>query len=106
MNEAITLMLSGLAGVGLGAVFFGGLWWTLRKGLTSRQPARWQLGSALLRMGVALAGFYVVGAGSWQRMLACATGFVIARMLIMRWVTQPRKHAAGYVEGARHAPGP
>ena len=40
-----------LAGLVLGAIFFGGLWWTVRKGLSSQQPALWFLGSMLLRMG-------------------------------------------------------
>ena len=32
MNEALTLVLAWLAGGVLGAIFFGGLWWTVRKG--------------------------------------------------------------------------
>jgi len=47
-------------GVGLGAVFFGGLWWTVRGCTSYKQPALWFFGSLLLRMGITLAGFYVV----------------------------------------------
>ena len=36
----------------LGAFFFGGLWWTVQKGVTSETPALWFLGSLLLRTGV------------------------------------------------------
>ena len=106
MTDGTALVLSGIAGAGLGAVFFGGLWWTLRKGLTSEKPLRSQSGSALLRISVALLGFYLVGAGSWQRMLVCTVGFVIARMVVTRWVTLPSRHTARGVEGARHASGP
>ena len=42
----------------LGALFFGGLWWTVRKGVSSTQPALWFFGSLLLRTSIALAGFY------------------------------------------------
>ena len=49
MNEVLTLALALLAGVALGAVFFGGLWWTVRKGVSSKHPALWFLGSLLLR---------------------------------------------------------
>jgi hypothetical protein len=31
MNDASMLILACAAGVGLGAMFFGGLWWTLRR---------------------------------------------------------------------------
>jgi hypothetical protein len=32
MNETVILVLAGCAGVLLGAIFFGGLWWTVQKG--------------------------------------------------------------------------
>ena len=41
MNESLTLALAWVAGVLLGAIFFGGLWWTVRKGVSSQQPALW-----------------------------------------------------------------
>jgi len=63
MNEAMTLTLAWTAGILLGAIFFGGLWWTIRKGVTAKQPALWFLGSMLLRMGIALAGFYLSRGG-------------------------------------------
>ena len=61
MNETLTLALALAAGMLLGAIFFGGLWWTVRKGVSSEQPALWFFGSLLLRMSIALAGFYFVG---------------------------------------------
>ena len=64
------LALALAAGVLLGAVFFGGLWWTVRKGLSSEQPALWFLGSLLLRTSITLAGFYFVSGGHWERLLA------------------------------------
>ena len=60
MNEALILGFSWVAGVLLGAIFFGGLWWTIRKGMASQIPALWFSGSLLLRTGIALAGFYFV----------------------------------------------
>ena len=70
MNETLTLVLAWVAGVVLGAIFFGGLWWTVRKGVSSKQPALWFFGSLLLRMSIALAGFYFVSGGHWERLLA------------------------------------
>jgi F1F0 ATPase subunit 2 len=63
MNEVLVLALAFSAGVLLGAIFFGGLWWTVRKGVSSEQPALWFFGSLLLRMSVALAGICHGAAG-------------------------------------------
>ena len=60
MNEPLGLASALVAGVLLGAFFFGGLWWTVRKGLSSKRVALWFLGSLLLRMSVTLTGFYVI----------------------------------------------
>ena len=100
------IWLAALAGVVLGGMFFGGLWWTVRHALHARYPALWFVGSALLRMGLVLAGFYWVslnGAGqgaSWQRLLACLIGFTLARVL----VSVRTRYAAEKLSGARHAP--
>ena len=53
MNETLTLLLAWVAGGVLGTIFFGGLWWTVRNGVSSKQPALWFLGSLLLRMSIA-----------------------------------------------------
>jgi F1F0 ATPase subunit 2 len=78
------ILLSGLAGLLLGAFFFGGLWWTVQKLATSTRPVLWVTGSFLLRMGLTMTGFYFVAAGDWQRLLGCLTGFIIARLLVVK----------------------
>ena len=104
MNEALTLILAWVAGVLLGAIFFGGLWWTVRKGVSSQRPALWFFGSLVLRMSLALAGFYLVGHGHWERLLVCLLGFVMAR-LIVTWLTRPsRENRIRPGQEARHAP--
>ena len=90
------LVLAWIAGALLGAIFFGGLCWTVGGIASSRRPAARLLGSVLLRFGIALAGFYFVAEGHWQRLLLCLLGFVIARSVVM-WLTRPD-------EEARHAP--
>jgi len=104
MNETLMLVVAGVAGILLGAIFFGGLWWTVRKGVASPRPALWFLGSMLLRMGIVLGGFYFVGGGQWQRMVACLIGFVIARFLV-QWLTRtPLEHPNPQAKEVRHAP--
>jgi F1F0 ATPase subunit 2 len=90
MNETIILVAALAAGILLGAIFFGGLWWTVRKGVTAKNPALWFLGSVLLRMGIALAGFYLVARGDWKKLLLCLLGFLIARVVVLR-LTRPNK---------------
>src|SRR3990172_3048997 len=89
MNETLMLVVAGGGGLVFGAVFFGGLWWTVRKGVSSPRPALWFAGSILLRTGVVLAGFYFVGGGQWQRLLVCLLGFGIARFLVIRLTRVP-----------------
>ena len=82
MNETLTAVLAGGSGVVLGAIFFGGLWWTVNHGVSSPNPALWFLGSFLVRMGVTLAGFYAVSGGRWERLLPCLLGFFAARVAV------------------------
>ncbi|TFH06222.1 MAG: ATP synthase subunit I [Methanosarcina sp.] len=89
MNEILSLLPTMAAGIFLGVIFFGGLWWTVQKGLSSRRPALWFLSSLLLRSSVVMAGFYFVSGFHWERLLACLFGFFIARRAVMRLTRQP-----------------
>jgi F1F0 ATPase subunit 2 len=84
MNEIQIAMLAGLAGLFLGVVFFGGLWWTVQKCVSSQRPVLWILPSLVLRMSITLAGFYFVSDGHWQRLILCLLGFLMARLIVTR----------------------
>jgi len=103
MNEVLSLTPAMLTGVLLGAIFFGGLWWTIRKCVSSQQPALWVFGSTLLRMSAVLAGFFLVARGRWDRLLVCLLGFVIARAIVIR-LTRVAKDPAYWAQEASHAP--
>jgi len=110
MNEIMTLILVLLSGVLLGAIFFGGLWWTVQKVVSSQWSALWFIGSLLLRMSIALAGFYFIARGSWERMLLCLLGFVVARFIVTHRlrsrqvrITQVAEKPAYPAQEARHA---
>lgn len=90
MNELLKFALAGIAGVALGTLFFGGLWWTVRRAVSSPCPAFWLLGSLLARMAVALTGFYLVAIGGWQQLIVCLAGFIAARVLVTR-LTRPQQ---------------
>jgi F1F0 ATPase subunit 2 len=104
MNDPLTLALAGLAGGLLGGVFFGGLWWTVRRGVSSPKPVLWFFGSLLLRTSIVLAGFYFVGRGNWQRIAACLLGFALARFIVMRLTRAPFKNDESRPKEANHAP--
>ena len=90
----------------LGAVFFGGLWWTVRRGVLIEHPASWFLGSLVLRMSIAMAGFYVVSGGHWERLLVSLVGFIIARLVII-WMSRPSGASEALaVQEAGHAAQP
>ena len=101
MTDAVPLLLAWAAGVGLGVVYFGGLWWTVRRAGSFRRPASSMLISGLVRMGLALGGFYLVGGGSWQRMLLCLFGFVVGRAAVTWWLRPVQRARASE---ALHAP--
>lgn len=83
MND-LMVVLALLTGVVLGVVFFGGLWWTVRRGVASAHPARWFVLSLLVRVAIVLGGIYLVTDGQWQRLLACMLGFWLARVVVLR----------------------
>lgn len=103
MNEMLILLPALMAGVLLGAMFFGGLWWTVRRGIVSKRPAAWFVGSMLLRMGLTLAGFYYIANGHWQRLLACLLGFAMVRFLITRFTRVDEKPTGLAGEGGHAA---
>ena len=104
MNEMLTLAIALAAGMMLGGIFFGGLLWTVRKGIAASRPAFWFLGSLLLRTGIILAGFYFVSDGHPERLLACLAGFVIGRFIVTRLTARPVENHHSPVQEAGHAP--
>jgi F1F0 ATPase subunit 2 len=105
MSEIPALALALATGILLGVFFFGGLWWTVQKGVTSERPALWFLGSLLLRTGIILAGFYFVSQGHWSRLAMCLLGFLIARLVVVRRLTlRPASEQARLEEETSIAP--
>jgi F1F0 ATPase subunit 2 len=104
MNVSMTLLLAAAGGVLLGLIYFGGLRWTVHRGLAPNASALWFSLSFLLRSGACLAGFYLVGAGDAARMLACLGGFVIARAVVIRLDANSAGRGARALNEAGNAP--
>ena len=103
MNDTLRLVLALVEGLFFGAVFFGGLWWTVQKGVSSNGSALWFFGSFLVRMSIVLVGFYFIALGHWQRLIVCLLGFVIARFIVTR-LTQSTEMPAYLAKKVSHAP--
>lgn len=89
-----TLIFAWIVGAALGAFFFGGLWWTIRRGARSSYPALLFTGSALVRTGVVLVGFFIISDGHWERLLACLAGFVVLRLVMLRRLRPLHEYAS------------
>lgn len=104
MNEVFNLIPPFIEGVILGVLFFVALWWTVKKGISVKQPALFFLGSFFLRIGAVLAGFYFATGGQWDHLLTCFSGFIIARYIIMRLAGPPAERQILSTKEAGDAP--
>jgi F1F0 ATPase subunit 2 len=102
MNSTITLTLAAIAGAVLGGIFFGGLWWTVQKGVSSRQPALLFLTSWFLRTIIVIAGLYLLTKGHLDRLPSSLIGFTLARFIVMRCTEKPPACHHFPVHGANH----
>ena len=98
MNSfGLLLCMASLAGLALGLVYFGGLWLTVRRLAGSKRPGFLMLGSFVARLLVTLYGFYLVMDDSWERLLACLAGFLVARVALTRALAPGRNGQKGTV---------
>ena len=86
MPEPLEFALAVLAGFCLGILFFGGLWMTVRAIPRSRHPVALTVASFWVRTVMVIAGLLLAMDGLWQRALACLVGFILARILLSRWI--------------------
>lgn len=85
IRDALTLSISAVGGILLGAFYFCGLWWTIRRISSAGRPLSWYFGSLLIRMAVVVAVFFAVLVNyDWPPLVACLAGFVAVRMVLVR----------------------
>jgi F1F0 ATPase subunit 2 len=104
MSEYLGSAAATMAGLALGGFFFGGLWWTVKRGMLSRAPGLWFTGSMLVRTALVLAGFYFIGVHHGGRLVLCLAGFVLARLVMMVLTRDFRSCPARTQPEVRHAP--
>lgn len=84
MSEISSGLTGAIAGAALGILFFGGLWWTVRRALSSDAAGIWFACSYLLRFGLLAAGLYVLAHDDAVRGLGAAFGLIVARLVTVR----------------------
>jgi F1F0 ATPase subunit 2 len=72
------------AGAAVGAFYFGGLWLTVRRVVTSDHPVLLTFGSFAVRAVVAVAVMVWIARTHWQLLLAAMAGFVLVRVVMTR----------------------
>jgi len=85
--ELATIIAAVCAGLLLGGLYFGGLWWTVRRMPRARHPLNLYFGSLIVRLAIVLAAFYgVLSYFDWPQLVASLVGFVAARRLLIRLI--------------------
>jgi F1F0 ATPase subunit 2 len=87
MSLAVSSTVFLLTGLCLGAIFFGGLWLTVRALPTARYPTFLSIASFWGRTALVVAAFAFVFSRGWESALICVAGFFLARLLMSRCVS-------------------
>ncbi|AWV96793.1 ATP synthase subunit I [Arcticibacterium luteifluviistationis] len=98
MSETLYWVLAFIGGIALGLFFFGGLWFTIKKGVNAKIPAIWFFVSIVIRTGVVMIGFYYVSPAGWQGLIICLIGFIIARFVVTHFTKRIEKKGEVYIE--------
>ncbi len=88
--DSTILILIGLVGLGFvtGALYFQGLWLTV-KGIDAKRAwtARF-LGSFVVRASVVVIVFYLLMGNDWRRVFALTLGFLVARHIMVKRIKE------------------
>lgn len=92
INAAVLLewSMAVSVGIGLGCIYFGGLWLTVSRATRWRQPGPAMLASLFLRLALVAGGLYLLADGHWQRYVAALPGLLLARWWWVKRI-EPRK---------------
>ena len=102
MNEISNMVLPFIVGWLLGILFFGGLWFTVKKLTASKMTALLVLGSFIVRVGIVLIGFYFIGSGDWKKLIVCLIGFIVARFAIIHFTKSKDEKIVQIKKEANH----
>ena len=82
-------------GCGAGALYFLGLWWTVRHLPVVRRPELLMFASLAVRTAVVIYSLYLVMDSSWINLLSGLGGFLLARTALTHWLQPVRARTMG-----------
>lgn len=94
MSDAGQIGLSALFGVVLGIVFFGGLFWTIQRGVQSQRPALTFAVSYFVRFFAIGISFWLMASNHWGSIPACLCALVATRYVFTRLTRREQRHGA------------
>jgi F1F0 ATPase subunit 2 len=77
-------VIAALAGVLFGIIYFGGLWLTIQRMGQVNRPILLLTGSFIIRLGLALAGFYLVSNGRLEFLAVSLITFFLTRFYFIK----------------------
>lgn len=80
----LVIIVRFMAGIALGFLFYGGLWFTVRQLPVSRHPAWLTFGSFWLRSAIVVTGLLIVMNQHWEYALVCLAGFTAGRLAVSK----------------------
>lgn len=87
--ETLHLAVAVIAGGLLGGLYFGGLWWTVRRMPSVAHPLNLYFVSMVVRLAVLLVSWYgVLAYFGFPPLLASIAGFITIRFVILRILGQ------------------
>jgi len=86
-------------GMVLGALFFAGLWLSVRRLNHVRRPELLMVSSYAARMSMVIGGLYLLSDGDWRTLTSALAGFILARMLLVRLLASHRQRPIVSVRG-------
>lgn len=86
------------AGLASGFLFYGGLWLTVKKGMSMKRPQLLFAVSFLLRSAIVIITFYFAGGGQWQRLLICGAGLLVARIIVTYAAREKRRTITAFTK--------
>ena len=75
-----------LIGLGIGLIYFGGLYWSTEKIESVKSPAFLMVGSMIIRMAILLFGLYYLAQSGYQSILAGFIGIMMVRFIMVYYV--------------------
>lgn len=91
LSQIVWLFLYPAAvGLGLGFIFYGGLWLVLRRLQKFKHPGAWVGLSLVARTLLVVAVLYLLFGHTWQQLLIAVVGMLVARNLLVQRIRPGR----------------